>query len=132
MRTRTVWTLAVATVVLGVALLYATARLVEPSPWLTLGMTLLVVVPIPLAVNLSAGRSRRARGEDSPDSVEHHAAHAARSGAFGDVLILAALLILALASIPGTQPAFWAVTFLVATVLCFWVRYGLELSKLRG
>ena len=130
MRTSTIWALAIACVIAGVLL----RSLPDASTGMAWGLlsSLLVVAPVGLAANVTARRRRAGLRQDSTDSVEFHAAQSARSLAFGDAIILAALLCLGLAVAPGPFPAWWSLGFLVTVVISFWWRYRLELGRLRG
>lgn len=133
MSTRKVWSIAVLCLVVGLALTFVlgesvgSARFVGPVA----GM-LLMTVPIGLAVNVTARRRRSRRREDSPDSVEFQAAQAARSGAFGDALLLTVLAMLGLTLAPGALPMLWVLLLVVALLAAFWVRYLRALGQLRG
>lgn len=64
--------------------------------------------------------------------MEFQAAHAARSAAFEDGLVLACLTVLALTVRPGPLPMLWAVLLVLALITSVWVRYALALGRLRG
>ena len=91
-----------------------------------LGM-LLVSLPLTLALNITVRRRRDASGESSPDSVEFRAAQQARSQAYGDAVILGAVLFLVLALVADTLAALTAMAFMTLAVAAFWVRYRLAL-----
>lgn len=132
MMTTRVWVVAALCVAAGLWLLSLGGAADGSEGWPTLLGTLLVVVPTGLATNVTARRRRARRREDSPDSVESLAAHQARSAAFGDTLVLGALLVLALAVTAGPGAWAWAMTFLAGTVVAFWLRYAVTLRRLRG
>ena len=94
-----------------------------------LGM-LLVIVPLTLALNVTLRRRRDASGESSADSVEFRAAQQARSQAYGDAVILGAVLFLVLAVVADTLAALTAMAFMTLAVGAFWVRYRLALRAL--
>ncbi|WP_151526842.1 hypothetical protein [Serinicoccus kebangsaanensis] len=129
MTTRTIWLVTALLAVGGIALLYVAE---DGATWLRILATVLVVVPVGLATNISARRRRAARRADAPDSVESRATHAARSDAFEGSLILVALTILALTVVPGALPMVWAVLCLLGMVALFWVRYTIHLERLGG
>ncbi len=93
---------------------------------------MLLVAPIGLAVNITARRRRKRRRQDRPDSVEYQAAVSARSSAFGDALLLAALAMLALTVAPGPLPMLWSLLLLAALLTVFWIRYVIALRQMRG
>lgn len=128
MSTRAIWLLAVPLMLSGYALIYLAD---DTWPWRLLAFAL-IIMPMALAVNLTATRRRAARREDSTDSIEHHAAVAARSDAFGGSLLVGALLILGLMVAPGPEPWLWAAAGLLALLAWFWVRYQVRLDRLRG
>lgn len=132
MSTRLVWAVAITCMLVGVAL-GVVLRVSEGSARIggELSSALLVIAPLGLAVNITA-RRRANRHEDSPDSVEFQAAVSARSAAFGDALLLSALVMLALTIAPGALPMLWAVLLLVAIVTAFWLRYAVALRRMRG
>lgn len=99
--------------------------------WGVLGM-LLVVVPLGLAVNITARRRRDASGASSPDSVEFRVAQEASSRAYADTVVLGAALVLVLAVVAGTLAALAAMAFLAVAVGAFWIRYWLGLRAMRG
>lgn len=133
MSTGRVWAVALICMVAGASVLLTLGERTDVSDWVARAAgTALVVLPAGLAANVTARRSRARRREDSPDSVEFQAAHAARSAAFGDGLVLAALTMLALTVAPGPQPMVWAVLLVVALVVAFWLRYAVALGRLRG
>lgn len=92
----------------------------------------LVIMPIGLATNVTARRRRRARREDSPDSVERQASQTASARTFRGALLISGLLVLALMYVPGEMPALWAIAAWVALPVLFWIFYAVELGKLRG
>ena len=92
----------------------------------------LVIMPIGLAANVTARRRRRARREDSPDSVERQASQTASARTFRGALLISGLLVLALMYVPGEMPALWAIAAWVALPVLFWIFYAVELGKLRG
>lgn len=92
----------------------------------------MMILPIPLALNITLGRRRRNRKEDSPDSIEFQAARTARAGAYVDTVILGLVLLLVLLVVPGQNPALWCGLFLATAVIAFWARYAVELRSLRG
>ncbi|MFX0539239.1 hypothetical protein ACQBAT_04830 [Ornithinimicrobium sp. Y1847] len=104
----------------------------DTAELLVMAAIAIATLPIGLAINTWARRRRTHRREDSRDSVEHEAAHRARSQSFGDSLILGALLILALAIVPGSMPVLWGFSFLALLVISFWARYQFVLRELRG
>ncbi|MDO5533864.1 MAG: hypothetical protein Q4F65_04340 [Propionibacteriaceae bacterium] len=122
-----------ACVVLAAALLVA-SRFTQPpvNEYLLMGAVAFSTIPVGLAINTWARRQRTVRREDSPDSVEHRAAHQARSQTFGDALVLGALLLLGLSLAPGPVPALWALGFMLALVAAFWLRYLVTLRSMRG
>ena len=103
----------------------------ESWPWQLLAFAL-IIMPVAMAANITAGRRRAQRREDSPDSVEYQAAVAARSDAFTASLLIMALLMLALMVVPGPWSWLWALGGLVVGVAAFWVRYQVLLGRLRG
>lgn len=128
MRTPTVWLAAAMVAVAGIAV-----RMLGGDGGLpTLLGSLMVALPLGLAVNLTVRRRRDAAGESSPDSVEFQSAHRARSQAYGDTVILGALLVLALAVLDGPRGAMLGLAFLTLAVAAFWIRYRLALKDLRG
>ncbi|WP_122261752.1 hypothetical protein [Ornithinimicrobium cerasi] len=94
--------------------------------------TLLVALPLALALNITMRRRRDASGESSPDSVEFRAAQQARSLAYGDAVILGAVLLLVLTIVAGTAAALAAALFLTLAVGAFWIRYRLALRAMGG
>lgn len=127
------WGVAITCMLVGVCLLYVLDQDAEPASLMTQFMAVvLIVMPLGLAVNTTARRRRANRHEDSPDSVEFQAAVSARSAAFGDALLLSALVMLALTIAPGALPMLWAVLLLVAIVTAFWLRYAVALRRMRG
>lgn len=94
-----------------------------------LGM-LMVILPLTLALNVTMRRRRDASGESSPDSVEFRAAQQARSQAYGDAVILGAVLFLVLAIVADTLAALTAMAFVTLAVGAFWFRYRLALRAL--
>lgn len=117
----------------GIALMLVLGERVGPARYTgQLAGMLLAFVPLGLAVNVTARRRRARRREDSPDSVEFQAAVSARSGAFGDALVLSALAMLALTVAPGPLPMLWSLFLVVALITAFWVRYVTALKQLRG
>ncbi|WP_281965133.1 hypothetical protein [Serinicoccus marinus] len=129
MSTRALWIVAGLCAVVGMALLYLVT---DPAFWVQLLGIWLVVGPLGIALNLTLGRRRRERREDSPDSIEHQAAIAARSDTFEVSLILVLLLLLALVVAPGQLPWLWALLCLTVMLATFWVRYTVRLDRLRG
>jgi hypothetical protein len=91
---------------------------------------LLVIVPLTVALNVTLRRRRDASGESSADSVEFRAAQQARSQAYGDAVILGAVLFLVLAVVADTLAALTAMAFMTLAVGAFWVRYRLALRAL--
>lgn len=132
MTTTRVWVVAGLCVVAGLWLLLQVGSTDASRGWATVLAYLLVVMPVGLATNLTARRRRARRREDSPDSVEFRAAHQARSAAFGDTLVLGALLMLALTVTAGPGGWAWGMLFLLSTVVAFWLRYAVALRQLRG
>lgn len=130
MTTRVIWAVTAVLAVAGLALLYLVDEQ-EPSGLRVLG-TLLMIVPVGLAVNVTARRRRAAARQDSPHSLEFQAWHAARSSAFEGSIVLVALLVLVLVVAPGSQPGLWALGCLVAMAGLFWVLYARQLRVLRG
>jgi hypothetical protein len=130
MRSRDIWVLAAVLVLAGVTLLYL-ADEGESTVIRMLGMALFVI-PVGLAVNITARRRRRERREDSPDSVERQAWQNAAARAFRGTLVVNGVLMLALLYVPGPVPGLWAIGAFVALPLIFWVLYAVELDKLRG
>lgn len=105
------------------------------SPWedpLGLLGTFLVILPLTLSLNITMRRRRDASGASSPDSVESRAAHRARSQAYGDAVMLGALLFLALAVVADTVAALTAMAFVTLAVGAFGIRYRLALRALGG
>ncbi|GGK77373.1 hypothetical protein [Ornithinimicrobium pekingense] len=105
------------------------------SPWedpLGLLGTFLVILPLTLALNVTMRRRRDASGASSPDSVESRAAQRARSQAYGDAVMLGALLFLTLAVVADTVAALTAMAFITLAVAAFWIRYRLALRALGG
>lgn len=133
MSTGRVWTIAAICMLVGVGLMLALAESAGPAR-LTgqLAGMLLLIVPQGLAVNITARRRRARRREDSPDSVEFQAVVSARSGAFGDALLLTVLTMLALTVVPGPLPMLWSLLLVVALLAAFWVRYLGALRQMRG
>ncbi|MGC5582916.1 hypothetical protein [Ornithinimicrobium sp. W1665] len=94
-----------------------------------LGM-LLVILPLTLALNVTMRRRRDVSGESSPDSVEFRAAQQARSKAYGDAVILGAVLFLLLTIVADTVAALTAMAFMTLAVGAFWIRYRLALRAM--
>ena len=101
------------------------------NPLGLIGM-LLFVIPLTLSLNITMRRRRDAAGASSIDSVEFRAAQQARSQAFGDALLLGAVLFLTLAVVADTIAALTAVGFMILAVGAFWIRYHLALRALGG
>lgn len=116
-------------VLAGVALLWLADQ--RDSTLLRMLAFALVIMPTGLATNVTARRRRRARREDSPDSVERQASQTAAVRSFQGALIIIGLLMLALMYVPGEMPALWAIAALVALTVLFWIFYAVELGKLR-
>ncbi len=134
MRTSHIWWVAVLLAAGGLVLqLWGADVEANPvqDPWGVLG-TLLVVVPLGLAVNLTVRRRRDASGASSPDSVESRVAQQARSAAYTDTLLLGAGLFLLLAVVADTVAALAVMAFVTLAAGAFWVRYRLGLRAVRG
>ena len=132
MKTSNIWLVAGALALGGLVLQgWGNAQADYPSqdPLGLLGM-LLVIVPLTLALNVTLRRRRDTSGESSPDSVEFRAAQQARSQAYGDAVLLGAVLFLVLAVVADTLAALTAMAFMTLAVGAFWVRYSLALRAL--
>ncbi|MGL5405995.1 MAG: hypothetical protein ACRDAX_04275 [Propionibacteriaceae bacterium] len=116
----------------GVVLLLVAERVGGNGEWLLYGIGSILTLPILLALSIAVNRKRAAKGELSADSVEHKAAHMARSGSFGDALVIVCLLLIPLSLRPGKLPVLWGVLCLALIVISFWIRYVIALKKLRG
>ena len=92
MKTRTVWILAAAVALVGVAVLILDDQGGPPARFIGLS---LVAGSLGSAVNVTTSRRRHARRADDPHSVESQAATSAGSAAYVDTIMLAALLLLA-------------------------------------
>lgn len=132
MKTSHMWLVAVALALGGLVLQgWGNAEADHPlqDPLGLLGM-LMVILPLTLALNVTMRRRRDASGESSPDSVEFRAAQQARSQAYGDAVILGAVLFLVLAIVADTLAALTAMAFVTLAVGAFWFRYRLALRAL--
>ena len=132
MRTSHIWLVAGAFALGGLVLQgWGNVEAANPlqDPLGVLGM-LLVILPLTLALNVTMRRRRDASGESSPDSVEFRAAQQARSQAYGDAVILGAVLFAVLAIAADTVAALMALAFVTLAVGAFWVRYRLALRAL--
>lgn len=132
MSTKTLWVMAVVMVCAGTAGLYVADQLTGATTLVVRFASYFLFSSPALILNFTLRRRRRARREDSPDSVEFQAQRVAASAAFQDALLLGALLLLAVLVAPGPLPALWVMAFLFAAMGAYWVRYFLALEELRG
>lgn len=132
MKTSHIWLVAGALALGGLVLQgWSNAEVGHPfqDPLGLLGMVL-IILPLTLALNVSMRRRRDSSGQSSQDSVESQAAKQARSQAYGDAVILGAVLFLVLAIVADTLAALTAMAFMTLAVGAFWVRYRLALRAL--
>lgn len=99
---------------------------------LRLAAFMLMITPVALATLVTGRRRRRARREDSPDSVEHQAAGVARAQAFTGAIIVMGLVVVAQMYLPGPMPQLWSLAGFAALPVLFWVLYAVQLGRLRG
>lgn len=135
MRTSHIWWIAALIALAGAILQVLYSNTEAETPWqdpLGLLGSLLLVLPLTLALNITLRRRRDRTGESSPDSVEFRAAQLARSQAFTDAVMLGALLMLLLAIMADATAALLALLFVNLAVAAFWIRYRLALRALGG